>query len=93
MAFVKPVDGVYTLDPNEPPVAQWELDRAKDLLAEWHKGHLFIGTPTTIHSPCPHQDDPCTSRRMCLGKIAWWRRYMVEIDTERIERGLPELGL
>lgn len=78
MFLGKDEHGNYILDPNEPPVAGWELKRAEDLLKFWEREPWKKGQ---LHAPCPHGDSPCRSRRECLGKIVWWRRYILDIET------------
>lgn len=78
MFLGKDEHGDYILDPNETPVSEGELRRASELLTMWHAGHRKAGEPTP--GQCPHEDHACRSERECLGKIAWWRRYVMEIE-------------
>jgi len=73
--------GEYWLDSNEPAPSAFELERAETLLKIWEHTN---GTKASAQN-CPHRDIACNSRRECLGKIAWWRRYIREIET--CERG------
>ena len=77
MFIPKNSDGVYELDPNELKPETWELERAEFLLREREKHQ---GRQMTYPSDCIHADAPCRSRRECLGKVVWWRRYMREIE-------------
>lgn len=70
--------GDYILDENETPVTEDELDRATWYLKLWHGGRRKRGAAQA--GPCPHEDYPCKSVRECLGKIAWWRRYIGQIE-------------
>jgi len=75
--FVEPVDGIYYLHPDEPPIREWELDYAERLLKIWK------GAPTPEHMrgvKCPHVDIPCESEAECIRKIAWYVRYARQID-------------
>lgn len=75
--------GDYILDADETPPSAGELLRAEEYLQTWEGAIRQRRKPPA--GPCPHEDFPCTSRRECLGKIAWWRRYVLEIET--CERG------
>lgn len=70
-------DGIYPLDPQEPPPETWELERAEKLLDAWHRGRRPSGPAPGL---CPHDEAPCRSKRECLGRIVWWRRYIREIE-------------
>lgn len=74
--------GEYLLDANERPPSDFELLRAESLLRLWERARWKPGQKQVL---CPHGDAPCRSRRECLGKIAWWRRYITEV--EECERG------
>ncbi len=79
MFLGKDSDGEYILDANETPVTEFELMRADDYLKTWEGARPPYGIVVT--QPCPHRAG-CRSRRECLGKIAWWRRYIREIEIE-----------
>lgn len=70
--------GEFPMDLNEPPANTHELERAAHYLEKWHAAHRKPGQPPA--GRCPHEDYPCESVRECIGKIAWWRRYVLEIE-------------
>jgi len=70
--------GEFILDPNEAPFAEHEIDRASRYLELWHNARRKRGDPPA--GPCPHEDYPCAARAECVEKIAWWRRYIREIE-------------
>lgn len=80
--------GDYVLDPNEQPPTDWELQRAEFLLRTWERARW---KPSQKQTACPHGSAPCRSRRECLGKIVWWRRYILDIENlaedQECERG------
>ncbi len=78
MFIPKTEAGEYPADPNEPPFADWEIARGRDLLKAWRGGHRQAGQPSA--GPCPHEAAFCESELECLEKIAWWRRYLREIE-------------
>ncbi len=80
MSFLgKDERGDFMLDEHEAPFAAYELDRASRYLELWHAARRKRGAPAA--GPCPHEDYPCESRDECVRKIAWWRRYIREIES------------
>lgn len=78
MFLGKDDDGEYILDQNEPPFEAWELERAEGLLKLWDAAQW---KPEQMVRPkCPHGSSPCQTRGECIEKIAWWRRYIREIE-------------
>ena len=79
MAFIpKNEFGEYPMDPNELPPEPWDLTRAEQDLQRWEAARRPWGQPPA--GRCPHEDDFCGTRRECLGKFVWWRRYIREIE-------------
>ncbi len=78
MFLGKDEHGDFILDPNEPAFGVSELERAEDYLERWHAGRRKAGQPPA--GLCPHEDYPCVSDADCIPKIAWWRRYIREIE-------------
>lgn len=67
----------YILDLNEPKPEPWELLRAEELLMIRERSQK---REMTYPGECVHVDMPCRSRRECQGKVAWWRRYLRQIE-------------
>lgn len=78
MLLPKNGHGEFPLDPSEPPFTEYELERGADYLEKWHAGRRKPGQAPA--GRCPHEDLPCESASECVSKIAWWRRYINEIE-------------
>lgn len=78
MFLPKNEGGEFPLDPDEKDPSEYELERAAYYLQKWHAARRKPGQPQA--GACPHEDYPCESVRECIGKIAWWRRYVLEIE-------------
>lgn len=70
--------GNFPLDPEELPFTEDEIIRARRYLQLWHSARRKPGEPQA--GACPHEDLPCKTIRECVEKIAWWRRYVLEIE-------------
>ncbi len=79
MFIPKNAVGEYDLDPQEPEISEWERERATKYLDTWN---AMPWKPGQEQKSCPHGDSPCVSRDECIDKIAWWRRYIREIEIE-----------
>ncbi len=79
MSFLgKDEHGDFIFDPNEAPFEEHEIDRASRYLTLWMNARRPRGEPAA--GPCPHEEYPCASQSECVEKIAWWRRYIREIE-------------
>ncbi len=74
MAFI----GRDNFDPNEPEFDAWETQRAEKWLEGWHYASRPLGQPAA--GQCPHEEDFCSTREQCVERVAWWLRYIREIE-------------
>ncbi len=70
--------GEFPLDPNEPPFSEFEIERGRQYLEIWQNAKRNHWEPPA--GACPHEDYPCETIRECVEKIAWWRRYIRQIE-------------
>lgn len=76
--LVHDTDGRYSLDPLEPPFAEWEVERAAKWLDGWDAARRSWNQPPA--GRCPHEQEFCDTRELCIERVAWWFRYLREIE-------------
>lgn len=70
--------GIADIDPDEAPFEDWEVTRATKWLEGWSFARRKYGEPAA--GACPHETDFCGKREQCIERIAWWHRYIREIE-------------
>ncbi len=78
-------DGVFDVDPHEPPFTAEELERALAL-----REHTRLDWRSTRRDKCPHPT-PCESTKVCVQAIAWYLRYRHDIEEQLTDAGLQPI--